>query len=96
MFKSFGSFCLQIEKFYARFGYLTATIHADRIYLKNEVIKSYCKPLGHPSKESKTPEFIVKMTKTVGERNEIECSYGTGKRIYHANNIRAKLPETSE
>ena len=52
--------------------------------------------MGHPSKESKTPEFIAKMTRAVGERNEIECSFGTGKRIYRANNIRAKLPETSE
>lgn len=80
------------------------TIHTDKIYLnkanqqylKDEEIKSYCKPLGHPSKESKTPEFIAKMTRAVGERNEIECSFGTGKRIYRANNIRAKLPETSE
>lgn len=95
---------LQIEKSYARFGYLPATIHADKIYLnkanrqylKDEEIKSNCKPLGRPSKESKTPEFIAKMTKAVGERNEIECSFGTGKRIYRANNIRAKLPETSE
>ena len=57
---------------------------------------AYCKPLGRPSKESKTPEFITKMTKAVGERNEIECSFGTGKRIYRAYNIRANLPETSE
>lgn len=95
---------LQVEKFKDRFGYLPATIHADKIYLnkdnrkylKDEEIKSFCKPLGRPSKESKTPEFIAKMTKAVGERNEIECSFGTGKRIYRANNIRAKLPDTSE
>ena len=68
----------------------------NREYLKDEEIKSFCKPLGRPSKESKTPEFIAKMTKAVGERNEIECSFGTGKRIYRANNIRAKLPDTSE
>ena len=35
------------------------------------------------------------MAKAVGERNEIECSFGTGKRIYRANNIRAKLPDTA-
>ena len=29
------------------------------------------------------------------KRNEIECSFGTGKRIYRANDIRAKLPETA-
>ena len=95
---------LHVQKFKERFGYLPATIHADKIYLnkanrkylKDEEINTYCKPLGRPSKESKTPEFIAKMTKAVGERNEIECSFGTGKRIYRANNIRAKLPETSE
>ena len=36
------------------------------------------------------------MTKAVGERNEVECSFGTGKRIYRTNNIRVKLPETAE
>ena len=30
-----------------------------------------------------------------GARNEIECSFGTGKRIYRANDIRAKLPDTA-
>ena len=35
------------------------------------------------------------MAKAVGERNEVECSFGTGKRVYRANNIRAKLPETA-
>ena len=36
-----------------------------------------------------------RMAKAIGERNEIECSFGTGKRIYRANDIRAKLPETA-
>lgn len=36
------------------------------------------------------------MAKAVGERNEVECSFGTGKRVYRANNIRAKLPKTAE
>ena len=36
-----------------------------------------------------------KMKNAVGERNEIEGTFGTGKRIYRANNIRAKLPDTS-
>ena len=35
------------------------------------------------------------MAKAVGERNKIECSFGTGKRIYRANDIRAKLPDTA-
>ena len=32
----------------------------------------------------------------VGERNEVEYSFDTGKRIHRANNIRAKLPKTAE
>ena len=36
------------------------------------------------------------MAWVVGKRNEIECSFGKGKRIYQANDIRAKLPETEE
>lgn len=35
------------------------------------------------------------LKKAVSERNEVESTFGTGKRIYIANNIRAKLPETA-
>ena len=35
------------------------------------------------------------MAKAVSERNEVECSFDSGKRIYRANNIRAKRPETA-
>lgn len=35
------------------------------------------------------------MVKAIGERNEIECSFGTGKKVYRANDIRAKLPDTA-
>lgn len=95
---------LQIQLFKERFGYLPATILADKIYmskanrkiLKEYEIKTYCKPLGRPPKEPRSPEYLEKMAKAVGERNEAECSFGTGKRIYRANNIRAKLPETAE
>jgi hypothetical protein len=31
-----------------------------------------------------------------GERNEIEATFGTSKRVYRANNIRAKLPDTAK
>ena len=31
-----------------------------------------------------------------GKRNEIEGSFGTAKRVYRANNIRAKLPNTGD
>ena len=86
-----------------RFGYFPANILADKIYtnqpyrriLKEYEIKTYCKPLGRPPKEPRSPEYHKKMAKAVGERNEVECSFDTGKRVYRANNIRAKLPETA-
>lgn len=36
------------------------------------------------------------MAQAIRDRNEVECSFGTGKRIYRADNIRAKLPNTAE
>ena len=83
---------------------LCITMLADKIYmnqpnrriLKEYEIRAYCKPVGRPPKEHRSPEYLKKMVKAVGERNEVECSFGTGKRVYRANNIRAKLPETAE
>lgn len=94
---------LQIQLFKERFGFLPATILADKIYLnkanrdilKDLEIQSYCKPLGRPPKDPPSEEMKSKMAKAVGGRNEIECSFGTGKRIYRANDIRAKLPDTA-
>ena len=95
---------LQIDKYKERFGFLPATVLADKIYmnranrkiLKDLEIKNYCKPLGRPPQEPPSPERQALMAKAVGQRNEIECSFGTGKRVYQANDIRAKLPETAE
>lgn len=94
---------LQIELYQQRFGFLPARIYADKIYMCKEnrrimkelEIQAMGKPLGRPPKESKTQEYQSGMTKAVGERNEIEATFGTGKRIYRANNIRAKLPQTA-
>lgn len=94
---------LQIELFKERFGYLPATVLADKIYMnkanrqlfKEYEIHTYCKPLGRPPKEPKSPEYLAKMSQAVGDRNEIEATFGTGKRIYRANNIRAKRPDTA-
>lgn len=95
---------LQIELYRQRFGVLPAKIHADKIYMckenrklmKEMEIEAMGKPLGRPPKESKTAEYQEKLTGAAGERNEIEATFGTGKRIYRANNIRAKLPETAD
>ena len=94
---------LQIQLFKERFGCLPATVLADKIYmnrtnrhiLEDLEVRTYCKPLGRPPKEPPPPEVRARMTKAIGERNEVECSFGTGKRIYRANNIRAKLPDTA-
>lgn len=94
---------LHIKLFEERFGYLPATILADKIYmnadnrklLKEYEINTYSKPLGRPPKKERPPEYYRKMAKAIGDRNEVECSFGTGKRIYRADNIRAKLPDTA-
>ena len=94
---------LQITLFEERFGCLPSTILADKIYLNKAnrklladyEIQSYCKPLGRPPKDPPSEEMKAKTAKATGERNEIECSFGTGKRIYRANDIRAKLPDTA-
>jgi transposase, IS5 family len=94
---------LQIELYQQRFGFLPAKIHADKIYMNREnrklmselEIQAMGKPLGRPPKEAKTKEYQSQIVQSVGERNEIEATFGTGKRIYRANNIRAKLPQTA-
>ena len=95
---------LHTRLFEQRFGCLPVTILADKIYmnkanrnfLKANEIKTYSKPLGRPPKEPRHPEYYDNMAKAIGDRNEVECSFGTGKRIYRADNIRAKLPNTAE
>ncbi len=94
---------LQIGLYQERLGYLPATIDADKIYmnadnrklLKDMEIQAYCKPLGRPPKDPPPEEVKARTAKAVGRRNEIECSFGTGKRVYRANDIRAKLPDTA-
>ena len=46
-------------------------------------------------RRNSSPLILVEMAKAVSERNEVECSFDSGKRIYRANNIRAKRPETA-
>lgn len=95
---------MQIDLYKERFGYLPATILADKIYmnkknrdsLKEKEIKTYSQPLGRPPKKDRPPGYYKNMVKAIGERNEVECSFGTGKRIYRADNIRAKLPDTAK
>lgn len=88
-----------------RFGHLPALVEADKIYLNRRNrrilkllhIKVGGKPLGRPAKaDADKEEYEALMARYSGERNEVEGAFGTGKRVYRANNIRAKLSDTGE
>ena len=93
-----------VEAYIARFGCLPATCYADKIYMNRENraylkglhIRAAGKPLGRPSKEMQTEEYKLKSAKDMGKRNESESTFGTGKRVYNANDVRAKLPDTAD
>ena len=51
--------------------------------------------MGRPPKEENDKHAEDKR-RAIGERNEIEGTFGTSKRVYRANNIRAKLDETAD
>lgn len=94
---------LQLELYKERFGMLPKEIQADRLYLgkaNREYIKTchvdcYNRPLGRPPKEENDKHAEDKK-RVIGERNEIEGTFGTSKRVYRANDIRAKLDETAD
>ena len=92
---------LQISLYEQRFGCLPAELQADKLYLtranraylKDLGIKCHCAPLGRPPKHPDVP--LDDRRRASGERNEIEATFGTAKRVYGANDIRAKLPATA-
>lgn len=73
----------------------------NRNFLKEQEIKTYCKSQGRPHKQQ-DPQILAKkkncwrenVIRNFVQENEVECS-GTGKRIYCANNIRAKRPDAA-
>lgn len=93
---------LQIMTYKERFGYYPQEVQADKIYLNKENRKllkkwgiiCHCPPLGRP-KKNPDPEEEKLRRKASGERNGVEATFGTAKRVYRANNIRAKLKETA-
>lgn len=93
----------QTELYRQRFGILPKEVQADKIYLckdnrkfvKDSHIESYNHPLGRPPKEE-DDGHLEDRRRAIGERNEIEATFGTSKRVYRANNIRAKLDETAD
>ena len=91
-----------VKKYHQRFGCWPQRILADKIYrnLKN---KTFCKEhgirmsgprLGRPGKDA--AEEIIRELSEIGERNEVEGKFGTGKRKYGLNRIMAKLKETTD
>lgn len=93
-----------IKKYYERFGCFPVKCYADKIYmnkknrefLKKHHIQAAGKPLGRPTKEMQTEAYKIQSAKDMGKRNEAESTFGTGKRIYRADNVRAKLPNTAD
>ena len=93
----------QMELYKKRFGMLPQEVQADKLYLGKEnrkYIKAchvdcYNHPLGRPPKEE-NDEHAEDKRRAVGERNWIEATFGISKRVYRANDIRAKLNDTAD
>ena len=92
-----------MELYKMRFGILPQEVQADKLYLGKENrkyikachVNCYNRPLGRPPKEGNDSHADDKK-RAIGERNEIESTFGTSKRIYRANDIRAKLDDTAD
>lgn len=96
---------VQVENFKTVYGCYPKVLLADGIYLtrqnrkylKEKGIEIYGKPLGRPPKSPKeTASQRYRKKKKAARRNHIEGKFGQGKRAYGLNNIKARLPETSE
>lgn len=93
----------QMELYRKRFGMYPKELQADKLYLgkanrtylKTCNVECYNHPLGRPPKEGNDGHAEDKK-RAVGERNEIEATFGTSKRVYRADDIRAKLDNTAD
>lgn len=95
----------QVENFKTVYGCYPKVLLGDKIYLtrenrrflKEKGIEIYGKPLGRPPKTpTETPSQRYRKKKKAAQRNHIEGKFGQGKRGYGLNNIKSRLPETSE
>ena len=94
---------IHIEKYKERFGIEPERFFGDKIYLnrenrrilKEKGIQIMGRPLGRPPK-NQSEEQLERERIGISLRNEAEAQFGTAKRAYRANNIRAKLPETAQ
>ena len=90
-----------VEKYRKRFGHYPERVLADKIY-RSRANRAYCKEhgirisgpkLGKPGKNK--AEEIRQELREIGERNEVEGKFGTGKRKFGLSCIMGKLKETS-
>jgi hypothetical protein len=95
----------QVEDYQQTFGCYPKSVLADGIYLNRENRKYlkekgiiiYGKPLGRPPRDPvQTPSQKYQNKKKAAKRNNVEGKFGQAKRGYGLNNIKARLPETSE
>ena len=94
---------MQTELYRKRFGMLPREVQVDKIYLgkanrqylKDNHVECYNRPLGRPPKEG-NDRHAEEKRRAICERNEIEATFGTSKRVYRANDIRAKLDNTAD
>lgn len=94
---------MQIELYRKRFGMLPREVQVDKIYLgkanrqylKDNNVECYNRPLGRTPKED-NGRHAEEKRRALCERNEIEATFGTSKRVYRANDIRAKLDNTAD
>ena len=95
---------VQVDNYVQRFGYLPVKCYADRICLNRANrkllgdfhIQAAGKPLGRPAKEIQTAAYKQQSIQDKGVRNAVEATFGTAKRVYRADDIRAKLPDTAD
>ena len=94
---------MQIELYRKRFGMLPREVQVDKIYfgeanrqyLKVNNVECYNRPLGRTPEED-NGRHAEEKRRALCERNEIEATFGTSKRVYRANDIRAKLDNTAD
>ena len=93
----------QLELYKERFGMLPQEVQADKLCLgkanrkliKESHVDCFNRPLGRPPKEE-NDDHAKDKKRAVGERNEVEVTFGTSKRVYRANDIRARLDNTAD
>ena len=94
---------IQVELYRKRFGMLPREVQVDKIYLgkanrqylKDNNVECYNRSLGRSPKED-NDRHAEEKRRAICERNKIEATFGTFKRVCRANDIRAKLDNTAD